>query len=354
MGHGLPVSPLPRFVGPGKLMRALKVTSKKITQQNASLAATARRVLEVESRSVRDLSARIDDTFVSVVRLLDECRGHVVVTGLGKSGIIGTKIAATFSSIGLPAVFMHATEASHGDMGILRENNLVIAISNSGETQEVLCLVPTISKRKCTLVALTGNASSTLAKRADFVLDVSVKEEACLKGLVPTASTTAALAMGDALAMSLLDLRGFHEEDFAENHPGGSLGRRLLTTVADLMHSGDRVPQVPLDAACMAVLKEMSEKRLGATLVVDAKHRLKGIITDGDIRRMMEKLGDIRRIKAREMMHANPKSVPQGSLASDAVRLMEQFKITSLAVTEDGKKIDGILHLHDLLRAGIV
>ncbi len=225
-------------------MRAVKTSSQNPAQQTQSLIERAKQVLKIESDSVADLIGRIDETFARVVRELDQCQGHVVVTGMGKSGLIGHKIAATFSSIGLPAVFLHAAEASHGDVGIITRGDIVLAISNSGETDEIVRLLPTLSRLKCTLVGMTGNLGSTLAKRSDHILNIGVKEEACNMGLVPTASTTAALAMGDAIAMALLDLRGFREEDFAVNHPGGSLGRKLLMTVNDLMHIGGDIPKV--------------------------------------------------------------------------------------------------------------
>ncbi len=322
--------------------------------QDRSLIDRARQVLQVESESIADLIERIDAPFAEVVRALDACKGHVVVTGIGKSGLIGAKIAATFSSIGLPAVFLHAAEASHGDVGVLAPGDLVLAISNSGETEEIVRLLPTLNRLRCPLVGLIGNADSTLARRCDFVLNTSVKAEACSMGLVPTASTTAALAMGDALAMALLDLRGLREEDFALNHPGGSLGRKLLMTVADLMHRGSGIPTVTENADIFEVLKEMSDKRLGTTCVVDLKGRLKGIITDGDLRRLIERKKDISEAIACDLMGTDPKCIGKDDLAAKAVQVMETHAITSLVVSEDGKTIDGIIHLHDLLKAGIV
>jgi len=335
-------------------MRAVKTSSQNPAQQTRSLIERAKQVLKIESDAVADLMGRIDETFAQIVRELDRCQGHVVVTGMGKSGLIGHKIAATFSSIGLPAVFLHAAEASHGDVGIITRGDIVLAISNSGETEEIVRLLPTLNRLKCKLVGMTGNLGSTLAKRSDHVLNTGVKEEACNMGLVPTASTTAALAMGDALAMALLDLRGFREEDFAVNHPGGSLGRKLLMTVNDLMHIGDDIPKVAENANIFAVIKEISQKRLGATLVVDGNGDLKGVITDGDLRRLIERQKDISQTIASEFMGLHPKSIKKDNLAEKAVQIMEEHSITSLVVTEDNKKIEGIIHLQDLLKAGIV
>lgn len=334
-------------------MEAVKASTKNSSSKTQSLIEKAKQVLKIESESVAGLIDRIDDTFAQVVRALDQCQGHVVVTGMGKSGLIGQKIAATFSSIGVPSVFLHAAEASHGDVGVLSRGDIVIAVSNSGETEEIVKLLPTLNRIKCSLVAMTGNPASTLAKRSDHLLDISVKEEACSMGLVPTASTTAALAMGDALAMAVLDLRGFREEDFALNHPGGSLGRKLLMTVNDLMHAGDEVPTVLEDANIYDVIQEMSQKRLGTTLVVAPNGDLKGIITDGDLRRLIEKKKDISGTVAGDLMGTSPRCIKMDHLAEKAVQIMEEHSITSLVVSEDGKRIAGILHLQDLLKAGI-
>lgn len=332
----------------------LKSLSKNDAMRTRALIEAGRRVLKIESESVAGMIDRIDENFAGVVERLNECLGHVVVTGMGKSGLIGSKIASTFSSIGLPAVFLHAAEASHGDIGIISRNDIILALSNSGETEEIVKLLPTLGRIKCTLVALTGNPESTLALRSDFVLHTGVREEACSLGLVPTSSTTATLAMGDALAMALLELRGFRAEDFAQNHPGGSLGRKLLTTVGDLMRRGGEVPRVGTEAGISDVLREMSQKCLGTTLVVDAAGALLGIITDGDLRRTIEKKKDILAARAGDLMSPNPKTVHEDSMATQAVQLMEEHAITSLVVSEDGKTIDGIIHLQDLLKAGIV
>jgi len=331
-------------------MRAPKGSPSK--QKSQTIIDTARRALKIESKAVADLVDRIDESFVNVVHHIDQCQ-HLIITGMGKSGLIGNKIAATFSSLGLPTLFLHAAEASHGDLGMIVENDTVIAISNSGETEEIIKLLPSFKRINCTLVAMTGKPTSTLAKCSDFILDVSVQEEACSIDLVPTASTTATLALGDALAVALMELRGIRKEDFAQNHPGGSLGRRLLTTVEDLMHSGDAIPKVFEDADSRLVIGEISKKRLGVTLVTDHNGNLKGMVTDGDLRRLMEKEKDITQLKASNMMAKNPKTIARETLAAKAVQIMEEHSITSLIVSEEGK-VQGIIHLHDILKAGIV
>ena len=334
-------------------MRALKGSSEMQDAQARMIIETARRVLAIESQAVAGLESRIDSQFVDVVRHLNDCE-HLIVTGVGKSGLIGKKIAATFSSIGLPTLFLHAAEASHGDLGMISKGDTVIAISNSGETQEVVNLLPVFNRIHCTLVGMTGNMKSSLAKRSDFVLDISVKEEACSKDLVPTASTTATLAMGDALAMAFMELRGVQEEDFALNHPGGSLGRKLLTLVDDLMHCGEDIPKVKENADIYQVLKEISQKRLGTTVVVGDKDQLLGIITDGDLRRLIENKKDISQVHAKDMMATHPKTILKGTLAAKAVRIMQDHSITSLVVVSEDQKIEGIIHLHDILKAGVV
>lgn len=338
----------------------MKPSTKKCVPQDSaenqdaqSIIETARKVLDIESQAIAELGNRIDDQFVNVVHHLNQCK-HLVVTGVGKSGLIGKKISSTFSSIGLPSLFLHASEASHGDLGMISEGDTVIAISNSGETDEVVKLLPIFNRIKCTLVGMTGNMQSSLAKRSDYVLDVSVKVEACSKDLVPTASTTATLAMGDALAMAFMELRGVQEEDFALNHPGGSLGRKLLTLVDDLMHSGEDIPRIKEDADIYQVLKEISQKRLGMTLVVGGQDQLLGIITDGDLRRLIEKQKDISQACAKDMMGGKPKTITRDTLATKAVRIMQDHAITSLAVISDDQEIEGIIHLHDILKAGIV
>jgi arabinose-5-phosphate isomerase len=321
--------------------------------QAPSILETARKVLRIESQAIAELGNRIDDQFVNVVHHLNKCK-HLVVTGVGKSGLIGKKISSTFSSIGLPSLFLHGAEASHGDIGMISKGDMVIAISNSGETEEIVKLLPVFNRIQCTLVGMTGNIQSSLAKRSNYVLDVSVKEEACSKDLVPTASTTATLAMGDALAMAFMELRGVKEEDFALNHPGGSLGRKLITLVDDLMHSGEDVPRIKEDANIYQVLKEISQKRLGMTLVIGNQDLLLGIITDGDLRRLIEKQEDISQACAKDMMGGHPKTITKDTLAAKAVRIMQDHSITSLVVLSDDQKIEGIIHLHDILKAGVV
>ena len=328
-------------------MRAVKNSSS-----DQKIIDIARRALKIESEAVAGLVERINDDFVNVVHHIDKCQ-HLVITGMGKSGIIGKKIASTFSSLGLPTLFIHAAEASHGDLGMIVKNDTVIAISNSGETEEILKLLPSFKRINCTLVAITGKPKSTLAKCSDYVLNVGVQEEACSIDLVPTASTTATLALGDALAIAFMQLRGIQEEDFAQNHPGGTLGRRLLTTVADLMHIGDDVPKVFENADAKEVIAEMSQKRLGITLVTDQSGQLKGMVADGDLRRLMENNKDISKLNASNMMVKNPKTITQETLAAKAIQVMEEHSITSLVVSSENE-IDGVIHLHDILKAGIV
>lgn len=328
-------------------MRAVKNSSS-----DQKIIDIARRALKIESEAVAGLVERINDDFVNVVHHIDKCQ-HLVITGMGKSGIIGKKIASTFSSLGLPTLFTHAAEASHGDLGMIVKNDTVIAISNSGETEEILKLLPSFKRINCTLVAITGKPKSTLAKCSDYVLNVGVQEEACSIDLVPTASTTATLALGDALAVAFMQLRGIQEEDFAQNHPGGTLGRRLLTSVADLMHIGDDVPKVFENADAKEVIAEMSQKRLGITLVTDQSGQLKGMVTDGDLRRLMENNKDISKLNASNMMVKNPKTITQETLAAKAIQVMEEHSITSLIVSSENG-IDGVVHLHDILKTGIV
>ncbi len=335
-------------------MSVSKNKSKNKTAQNRALLKTAKRVLKIESDAVAALANRLGADFPNVVNALSDRKGRLIITGMGKSGLIGQKIAATMSSVGLPAVFMHAAEAIHGDLGLIAHNDVVIAISNSGETEEIIKLLPTLNRLKCTIVAMVGNLKSTLAIRSDFVLDIGVKQEAGGNGLVPTASTTATLAMGDALVIAYLELRGFKEENFALNHPGGSLGRKMLTTIDDLMHRGDQIPMINENSGISIIISEITKKRLGVTLITDKKNQLKGIITDGDLRRMIEHKKDISKVRARELSKSLPKCIKKDDLATKAVQLMEEYSITSLVVSENGKKIEGIIHLHDLLKAGIV
>lgn len=315
---------------------------------------SARRVLEIEGRALAAVRDRLGAPFGSAVEILLECRGKVVVTGIGKSGVVCRKIAATLASTGTPAFFLHAGEGSHGDVGTLVRGDVLLAVSNSGETEEILHVLPVARRFDIPLVAICGNPESTLARRADVTLDVSVPEEACPLGLAPTASTTAAAALGDALAIAVLEERGFSAEDFALLHPGGALGRRLLR-VEELMHRGDQLPLVAEGAPLKDLLLEITSKRLGVTGVLGAAGELAGVITDGDLRRGLERAADVRTLTARELMTATPKTIAGHALAAQAVAAMERHAITSLFVLEDGSRRPvGVVHLHDLLRAGVV
>ena len=314
----------------------------------------ARRVLAIEAAAVKALAGRLDDGFERAIAILAQCTGKVVVTGMGKSGHICRKIAATMTSTGTPAIFLHAAEAAHGDAGVFVKGDAVVALSGSGETEEILRLLPLVKRLDLPLVALTGGVQSTLARAADVVLDVSVTEEACPMGLAPTASTTAALALGDALAVVLFERKRFRVEDFAVLHPGGALGRRFLK-VADVMHGGETMPLVQLTTPFRDTLVEITSKRLGVTGVVDAAGRLAGIITDGDLRRALERLADLRVSVAADIMTRHPKVITAGALAERALALMERHSITSLFIlAEPGGRPVGVVHLHDLLKAGVV
>jgi len=322
--------------------------------QDRELLKTAKRVLKIESESVAALAKRLGADFPKIVHALSDGKGRLIITGMGKSGLIGQKIAATMSSVGLPTIYMHAAEAIHGDLGLISQNDTIIALSNSGETEEIIKLLPALKRLNCSLIAITGNLKSTLALRSDFALDVSVKEEAGGNGLLPTSSTTAMVAMGDALVVAYLELHGFKDEVFAQNHPGGSLGRKMLTTIGDLMHTGEQVPIVYENSDLSVIISEMTQKRLGVTLITNKKKQLKGIITDGDLRRMIANKKDISKVRALDLSKSFPKWLEQNNLATKAVQLMEEYSITSLVVSANGKKIDGIIHLHDLLKAGII
>jgi len=315
--------------------------------------ASARRVLDVEARALEALRDRLGDEFARAVDILAACRGKVIVTGLGKSGLICRKIAATFASTGTPAFFLHAAEGMHGDIGMLTRGDCLLAVSYSGANAEILSLVPAARRLNVAVLAMTGDRGSSLARAADFVLDVSVAEEACPLGLAPTASTTAAMALGDALAIALLERRGFSEDDFGRLHPGGALGRRLLR-VDEIMHFGDELPLVVSQVPMGEALREMSAKRLGVTGVTDESGRLVGIITDGDLRRAIEVRPNLLSLRAADVMTRDPKTVAAGALAEQAVALMEQHAITSLMILDPGGRPLGIVHLHDLLRAGVV
>jgi len=315
----------------------------------------AKRVLLIESDAVRALAERLGPEFEKAVRILKECQGKVVVTGLGKSGLVGQKIAATFASTGTPSFFLHPAEGLHGDLGMLSKSDVVLALSNSGETEELLKLVPYFRRLGLLLVVMTGRTDSTLAGAADVVLDVSVKEEACPYKLVPTASTTAMLAMGDALALALLEEKGFKPEDFAVLHPAGALGKKLLLKVSDLMRKGEQLPVVSPEAGMKEVILTMSSKMLGHTAVVEGG-KLAGVISDGDLRRAMEKYPDLLQLKAGDIMTRNPKSISPEALAAEALSRMEKHSITALLVVDSPgtNHLIGIIHLHDLLKAGVV
>jgi arabinose-5-phosphate isomerase len=308
---------------------------------------TARRVLRIEAEALKELQARLDAGFERAVEVLLACKGRVVVTGMGKSRLIGRKIAATFSSTGTPSVFLHPAEALHGDLGMLLAGDAVLAVSYGGETEEIVALLATMKRLGLPLVTLTGNTRSTLAQASDVVLDTSVREEACSLNLAPTASTTAAMALGDALAIALLERRGFDHDDFAALHPGGRLGKKLLR-VRELMHAGEALPSVLPRAKMPDVIYEMSRKGLGMTTVVDASGMLAGIITDGDLRRLMQKRRAVLDLTAEECMSANPVTITSEEFASAALRLMEQRKITSVVVLDGARRVAGVVHLHDL------
>jgi len=320
----------------------------------AQAVALARKTFEIEAAAVLNMAARVGPEFSAAVEVVLQCTGRVVVMGMGKSGHIGRKIAATLASTGTPAMFVHPGEASHGDLGMITAVDVVLAISNSGESEELTVILPTLRRLQVRVIALTGGVQSALARHADVVLDSSVAQEACPLNLAPTASTTAQLAMGDALAVALLDARGFKPEDFARSHPGGSLGRKLLTHVADVMRSGDAVPSVRPDASLSELMREMSAKGLGASAVVDAQQRVLGIFTDGDLRRLIEKGADLRAMSAADVMHANPRHLVSSALAVEAVALMEQHQITSVLVVDEAGRLCGALNTNDLMRAKVI
>ncbi|NCF51427.1 KpsF/GutQ family sugar-phosphate isomerase [Gammaproteobacteria bacterium] len=321
---------------------------------NEDLLALAGEVLDIESRAVDLLRSRLDDAFVKACRLCLDTPGRIVVTGMGKSGHIGSKIAATLASTGTPAFFMHPAEASHGDLGMITEQDSLLAVSYSGETDEIVTILPLVKRMGARLISMTGNPKSTLAAAADAHLDVSVVEEACPLNLAPTASTTATLAMGDALAVALLKARGFTAEDFARSHPSGSLGKRLLLRVADVMRTDDAMPSVTPDVSLKDGLMEITEKGLGMTAIVDEHRRILGIFTDGDLRRALDAGVDVHTTRMDAIMHRNCKTISADVLAVEAVRLMEENKIMSLLVADDEARLVGALNIHDLFRAGIM
>jgi len=318
------------------------------------LVALAAEVLDIESRAVDALRSRLEASFAAACELCMDTPGRIVVTGMGKSGHIGNKIAATLASTGTPSFFMHPGEASHGDLGMITGQDVLLAVSYSGETDEVLTILPLVKRMGAKMLSLTGKPNSTLARAADVHLDVSVSEEACPLNLAPTASTTATLAMGDALAVALLKIRGFTAEDFAMSHPSGSLGKRLLLRVADVMRSGDDVPKVTADVLLSDGLMEITQKGLGMTAIVDADEKVLGIFTDGDLRRALDAGVDIRKTVMQEIMHTKCKTTTSDILAAEAVHIMEENKITGLLVTDEDGQLVGALNIHDLFRAGIV
>lgn len=314
----------------------------------------AQETFQIEAAAVLALASRVGDEFVQAVALMAACRGRVVVMGMGKSGHIGRKIAATLASTGTPALFVHPAEASHGDLGMIQSDDVVLAISNSGESEEVVVILPVLGRLGVPLIAITGGLQSTLARQATVTLDSSVSKEACPLNLAPTASTTVQLALGDALAVALLDARGFKAEDFARSHPGGALGRKLLTHVSDVMRSGVAIPQVRLETSFTELMREMSAKGLGASAVVDEGQRVLGIFTDGDLRRLIERGVDLRSLSAGEVMHPRPQTVPANSLAVDAVALMERHRINSVLVVDAEGRLCGALNTNDLMRAKVI
>lgn len=313
----------------------------------------ARQVLRIESEAVLELAARLDQHFVRALDLILHCQGRVVASGMGKSGHVARKLASTFASTGTPAFYVHPGEASHGDLGMITENDVVIALSNSGESSEIVTILPLIKRKSTPLIAMTGRPESTLARGADVHLDVSVAREACPLNLAPTASTTAALALGDALAVALLDARGFSADDFAQSHPGGALGRRLLIRVADVMRTDERIPRTGANASIKDALLEISRKGLGMTAVVDGDDNVIGIFTDGDLRRAFER-GEHLDAPVTAVMTSNPRRIAPDRLAAEAVALMEEKKINALVVVDDAGRLVGALNMHDLLQAGVV
>jgi len=318
-----------------------------------SITDLAKEVLDIEANSILRLKNSINENFEKAIELLYACKGRVIVTGMGKSGLIGKKIAATLSSTGTPSYFLHPAESTHGDSGIITREDVIIAISNSGETKELLNLLPLIKRFGVPMIALTGGLTSTLAKTGDVFLDISVEKEACPLNKAPTASTTATLAMGDALAVCLLEKRGFSEEDFLVFHPGGALGKGFLFAVSELMISGDKLPLASEDDKFTDVIELISQKKLGVAIITDKTGTMTGVLTDGDIRRTLIKHQNIKDLKTKDVMTVNPKTISPEELAAKALHLMEKYSITALAITDENKKPVGVLHIHDLLRAGV-
>lgn len=338
---------------PAATQSALSNIAPMPASDRDALLAKARGVVDVEIQALEDLKNQLDDQFVQAVELIEACKGRVIITGMGKSGLIGKKIAATLSSTGTPSYFLHPAEGSHGDLGMLMKQDVVIAISNSGETPEILGILPLVKRFGVPLIGMTGKANSTLAQQSDLVLNIAVRQEACPLGLAPTASTTATLALGDTLAVVLLERRGFSEEDFAMFHPAGNLGKRLLLRVQDVMHTGQNLPLVSLDTPFLDALMEASQKKLGMAIVQDKQGVMVGVLTDGDVRRALTRFTDPRSIPLEEVMTRAPKQVEPDELAVTALRRMEEHKITVLiSCSPDGQPI-GAVHMHDILKTGI-
>lgn len=314
---------------------------------------SAKEVLEIEANSILRLKNNIGEDFDKAIDILYNCKGRVIVTGMGKSGLIGKKIAATMSSTGTPAYFLHPAESTHGDSGVITRNDVIIAISNSGETQELMNLLPLIKRFGCPMIGMTGNVNSTLARTSEVVLDISVEREADTLGKAPTASTTATLAMGDALAVCLMEKKGFTKEDFLMFHPSGKLGKGLTYKVADLMITGDKMPLVSEDVSFQDVIKTISEYKLGMAMILDSNKQLAGVLTDGDIRRTVIKYPNLSDLKVKDVMTVNPKRITSDSYAASALNLMEKYSITALAVVDENNIPAGVIHVHDLLRAGV-
>ena len=314
----------------------------------------ARDVINTEATAVASLVSRIDEAFVTACNLILKCRGRIVVLGMGKSGHIAGKIASTMASTGTPAFFVHAAEASHGDLGMITTEDVVLVLSNSGETDEVRQILPLLKRLGVSIIAMTGKPASTLASHADVHINIAVHSEACPLGLAPTSSTTAALVMGDALAVSLLEARGFTAEDFARSHPAGQLGKRLLLHIQDIMHSGDEIPKVSATASLSETIVEMTKKRLGMVVITDTKNKVLGVFTDGDLRRALEHSIDPHKTAVGEVMTRNSKTIDSEALAVEAVRMLQQFKIQGLLVVDDDSRLQGVLNFNDLLQAGVI
>lgn len=330
-------------------MEAIVVVNKI----ESTLLEKAKRVLDIEIEGIQTIISNLDHEFEKAIELIYQCKGRVVVSGMGKSGIVGRKISATLSSTGTPSFFMHPAEGSHGDSGAIMKGDVVLALSNSGETEEIISLIPLIKRKGLQLIAMTGKKDSTLAKKSDIVLNVHVQKEACPLGLAPTASSTGCLALGDALAVVLLDKRGFTSEDFLQFHPSGKLGKQLLWKVEDLMHKGDSLPIVNANVTFHESLFISTEKGLGLSIVTNDEGKAIGIITDGDIRRALYKTPDTSKLLAHEVMTKNPKIIDKEALAAEALQLMEKYSITSLMVVNNNHQPEGIIHIHDLLKAGV-